>query len=674
MALTCRVGAATARYRLWHGRDEAPDGRLGLTAGDLRALLVGPDVRYLRFGSVEYLQRAYVAVRDTSWNTIPGRMEGLEIVQRDGSFTVRFRQRHTHGEIDFAWDGLIEGTAEGVLTYAWEGRALRPFAYCKIGLNLHHSLAEYVGRPFRARTPSGPIDGTLPRDITPQLLVDGKLTGMFPYFDALEVDLASGVTAAFTFEGDLFEMQDHRNWADGNLKTYGTPLSLGFPIEIREGEVLRQKVTIRCVGDPLPVDETAPASIEIGPSIRDRMPAIGLGMASHDLDLTEREVDLLRRLSPDHLRVDLHLRDASWTVAWARAARAAAALGTSVEIAAFVTSRAPDEAAGLASAILSSGVAVARVIVLDEVDGFSATRGSTETRTVLAVRDALHRSGLGDCPVAGGTDQFLSELNRSRPGTSGTDGVAFSLNPQVHAGDDLSFADNLAPLAEMAAFAGRMWGPAAIHITPVTLIGRNGPFPSGPPADGALPGVVDVRQASLLGAAWTAGAVKGLAAGGADSISFYETTGWRGVVETAAGSPMPDRFPSLPGHAFPVYHVLADVADWKGSSLLGSASDAPARVDALVVGDADTVHALIYNLTPEPVRVTLGPLKGGIAHVRVLDDRSAPAAAADPDGWRARPAAVVPVEGGRLYLVLAPHAIARADVPSPTRRPAEPGR
>lgn len=127
-----------------------------------------------------------------------------------------------------------------------------------------------------------------------------------------------------------------------------------------------------------------------------------------------------------------------------------------------------------------------------------------------------------------------------------------------------------------------------------------------------------------------------------------------------------------PDGAFPLFHVMADIADWGGASLLGAVSDAPARVDAIVAADPAAIHALVYNLTPEPVRVTIGPLPGPTARVRTLNDRTAPAAAAHPVLFRTRIAAVVPLEDGRLDMTLAPHAIAQVDVDMiPGRRAAE---
>ena len=51
----------------------------------------------------------------------------------------------------------------------------------------------------------------------------------------------------------------------------------------------------------------------------------------------------------------------------------------------------------------------------------------------------------------------------------------------------------------------------AVCVSPVTIATRFGPYPAGPAAPGGLPAAVDVRQASLLGAAWTVGSIAALA-------------------------------------------------------------------------------------------------------------------------------------------------------------------
>ena len=663
---------AAARYRAWHGTDRPPDERRELAAGPLRALLVGPDVRYVQFGNVELIQRVYVAVRDTAWNTVPGAMSALEVIQRDDSFEVRFRQHHKYGDVDFGWQGTIKGSAAGVLTYEMDGAPLASFRHNKIGLNVHHPLSEYVGQPYRAATPQGKIAGTLGWEIAPQLVSGGTLTAMFPFFDHLEVDVASGGTVTFDFEGDKFEMQDHRNWSDGNYKTYGTPLSFGYPLDAIEGKPIRQVMTVRYRGDVRAINPTAPAEIRVGEPAARHMPAIGLGMASHGGDLTGREIRLLRLLKPAHLRVDIHPRAPSYRDEWARAVRAAESLGCALEVALFVTESARDQAAELVRLAAETRVPLARLLVFEEAEGFSELRGASAPETVRAVRAVLRSAGIA-CSVAGGTNQFFNELNRARPEVAGTDGVAYSLNPQVHAGDDLSLADNLLAQPDIVRFTRRICRDVEVSVTPVTLIGRAGPFPSGPPEDGGLPGAVDVRQASLLGAAWTAASIKQLTVGGADSVTYYETTGWRGVLEVEAGPPMPDRFPSRSGDAFPLFHVFADVAEWIGGQPVETVSTEANVVDALMVRDQAGIHALIANLTPALRRVRMGPLGGTVASLRVLDDATAAIAARDPEAFRAAPPATQPLDNGWLSLTLTPHAVVRVDVSDTTILATAPG-
>src|SRR5438105_1139218 len=47
------------------------------------------------------------------------------------------------------------------------------------------------------------------------------------------------------FEGDVFELEDQRNWSDGSFKTFCTPLALSFPRQINAGDRICQKVSLR---------------------------------------------------------------------------------------------------------------------------------------------------------------------------------------------------------------------------------------------------------------------------------------------------------------------------------------------------------------------------------------------------------------------------------------------
>lgn len=631
-----------------------------LRAGAIEAVLDGADLRDIRVGDVMLAQRVYVAVRDAPWNTIPGEVSDVEIRHRNEDFTVTFTSRHRYEDIDYEWRGVIEGSADGVLTYTMDGEAKRAFTHSKIGLNLHHPLPEYVGSRYRASTENGEIEGTFPRRIDPQLVRDGTPTAMFDHFDALTVDLPGGLVARFTFEGDYFETQDHRNWSDANYKTYGTPLSFGFPMDVEAGERFHQRLTVSFEGDAAPRTERSAVDVTLGEGSGGGLPALGLGMASHGGDLSEGEAALLSAVRPDHLRVDLQVDEAGHEAELDRAVCACQALGAGLELAVFVTEASEQALAALSARVAGAGVPLRRVLAYEAASGFSITRLTTPPALVELVRAAFPPGQT----VAGGTDQFFNELNRARPAVDAFDGVAFSLNPQVHACDDRSVMQNLTAISHIAESTRAISGQLPIFVSPVTFVGRLGPFPAGPPDADGLPGQVDVRQAEMFGAAWTAGSLREFAAAGIAAVTYFETTGWRGVVETDEGPPRPDLFPSRPGSALPLYHVLADAAEWKEGELVATESSDPFAVSALAVRDAAGTHLLVANLTDDVQTASLGPLSAGQAHVRLLDDTTCEQATSAPRAYREAPFHLLHARGGRLHLTLAPYAVARVDVPS----------
>src|ERR1700694_712877 len=304
------MNAPTTR-QLLHGADTPTDAGRPLVAGPVTALLDGTDLRNVRIGDVEIAQRIYVAVRDDVWNTIPAMLSDIAVDATDDSFDVRFTARHAYADIDFGWTGRIMGAADGTITYEFNGTAEPPFRYANIGLTVHHALAQSVGRPYEAHTPQGDVSGVLPAIIEPQRLVDGVLTGMFPEYDSLTMHPTDKVRVDFTFAGDLFEMQDHRNWTDANYKSYGTPLSVPWPMDAIPGQLFHQKVTVRAAGDAGDrVEHTPHVRVSAQPS--SPLPAIGSTLAREHLPLSEREIDLIRRLGLDHCRVDVYLEDDDW--------------------------------------------------------------------------------------------------------------------------------------------------------------------------------------------------------------------------------------------------------------------------------------------------------------------------------------------------------------------------
>jgi hypothetical protein len=650
---------AAARNALLHGSTEAPPELRILRAGPTTVLLDGVDLRYLRIGRTELVRRIYAAVRDRNWNTVPGTISGLEIDARDDSFDIRFQVRHTSHDVDFSWDGAISGDADGQVAVAFDGRAERDMEYNRIGLCVHHPWRETAGRPYRARTPDGEIDGEFPSLIGPQRVVDGVIYALFPAYDRLDVRLEGGGSLLFEFEGDLWETEDHRNWTDANFKTYSTPLSLGFPHALAAGQSLGQRLTVTPSGV-----EAEPASgdsvrLSIGAPTGTRVPAIGLGLDSDGHVPSQHETELVAALAPAHLRVDARLDGDSWRDALARAEEIAGRLGAHLEVSLQLRPEHAELLPAVAEA-LAGGPPVDRVLVTLAGGKTSTPEETTPPDLVDLARAALGPALMGAAFV-GGTEIYFTEINRTRPQPATWDGVCFSITPQIHAFTDIDVIENLDAQGENVRSAHALADGKPIHVSPVTIRRRvnfHAAAPDPEPGPGELPDAVDVRQPSLYGAAWTVGSVKYLSEAGASSVTYYEATGWRGVVERDEGASLPERFHSEAGHAFPLYHPLADAAGWRGADVLECESDDRLVTIGFAVRLDGGAAVLVANVTPRPQDVVVGPLEGTVS-LRRLNETTATAAGSEPERFRA--AAEREQVSGDLVLRLEPYEVVRVD-------------
>jgi hypothetical protein len=131
-------------------------------------------------------------------------------------------------------------------------------------------------------------------------------------------------------------------------------------------------------------------------------------------------------------------------------------------------------------------------------------------------------------------------------------------------------------------------------------------------------------------------------------------------METAAGSPLPDKFHSFPGGVFPLYHVLADVGEFAQGEVIPATSSEPLRVDGLVLHQDGRQRVLLANLSDRPQQVRIEGLPAQV-QVRRLDETNAEQAMQSPETFRAQGGEPVSVQEGVLTLTLLPYAIARID-------------
>jgi hypothetical protein len=640
------------RRVLWYGRAEPLPVVRSLHSGFLDFELDGVDLARVRWGRTELVNRVYMSVRDRNWDTVLPTISDIRVAERTGSVQVTFDARNQAGDIDLEWHGTITATDDGRVAYDMQGRALTAFEYCRIGFCVLHSAAAAAGRAYRAQTPDGLISGILPSLIAPQEIVDGREVALIPPCSSVELEL-DDITVRTAFDGSLFSSEDQRNWTDASFKTACFD-GIDYPFMARPGHAFEQRVTLAATGraPARPSRATRRARLEIGGAMSSTWPAIGLGMATQRArDLVAAEASRLASLGLDHLRQDLHLGAPDWADVLARGVRSASAVGARLELALFLDLAATERLPRLAAAL--SGVPLARVIVLPE---WTPAVRTTAPGQVDGVRSAIGAI-IGGATIAGGTDGDFAELNRDRPPTAGWDGVSYSINPQVHAFDNGSLAETLATQASTVETTRSFAGSTPVIVSPVTLRQRFNPSAIGEPivADGDLPLSVDPRQVSLFGAGWTLGSIASLAAAGVASLTYHETLGWRGVMESARAPGSGPIFPSRPGMVYPMFHVFADLADRAAGAPVAVSSGDHAALAGLALSKGDRMRVLIANLTAARSNVVVGPFDGHSARLRLLDDTSAATALLAATRFRRRTDPVA-VRDGQIRLALGPFA------------------
>lgn len=604
-----------SRNILLYGTPEAPAPLQKLEAGPLNLFFQNGDLRSITCAGREVLRRVYAAVRDANWGTIPARISGLKIDARPKRFLIRYQADHQSDPIHFRWQARIEGTPSGEITFSMLGEALTTFRRNRIGFCVHHPLEGFAGRDCAVETADGWQPGRVPSLVAPHQPFLG--------LRAIRHTISPGCQAEVRFHGEIFEMEDHRNWTDANFKTYGTPLSLPFPVEVPAGTRIEQSVTLRLIGPPpraAQASTRSAVSIAVPPASQPQpLPELGIATASLPWQPNPEQIRRLAALKLSYLRVD--------AASLAAPPPELAALRLPLEVSILLGEDPQAQLTRLAAQLRQLPSPVRRWVVYDEKAPVTSARSLQLARSLLP-------GGI----LTGGTRANFAELNRNRPDPRSLDAVCFALNPQVHAFDHLSLAENCAAQGDVIRSARAFCGSLPLYVSPVTLRQQFNPVATGaeaPPPPGVLPSQVDPRQMSLFGAAWTLASFKYLAEAGAAGVTYYESAGWKGILESSAGSPLPDKFPSLPGSVFPLWHLLADLGDFRGGQVLPCTSSHPLAVECLLLQSGSRRRLLLANLSTEPQHVELpASLLAPSPRLRLLDAASAEKAMQQPESFR----------------------------------------
>ncbi len=635
------------------GTEVPSDDIVPLNAGTLTLLFEKSTgfLRNIRMGDHEIVRCIYAALRDPEWKNVRPVLSGLQIEKDATRFRITFNAVCQRDSIDFRWHGVLTGTPEGTISFEFDGTAESDFRRNRIGICVLHPILECAGKPCSIEKPDGSLEpGVFPETISPHQ--------PFRQIRAISHEPIPGVRAEVRFEGDVFEMEDQRNWTDASFKTYSTPLEIPFPADVPKGTRIQQKATLSVPAPArkiLSVNLGRGAQLSISTTPVLGKPRIGLCTATHGNPLSEREMERLKALNLSHLRIDTHFAAPDWTDRFKMAARESTALGVPLQ-AALILGDNPESELDEFIALCKSLQATISLWLI-----FQESQPSAPESLIRLAKQKLAPLG-PNILVAAGADRFFTELNRNRPAADSQALPCFPLTPQAHAIDSMTMVENLAAQIHTVDTA-QTFAPRATVISPVTLRPRRtaGTTIEGTTHPDQLPDWVDPRQMSLFGASWTLGSIARMALSTKiHSLTYFETTGWTGIMEEENGCPLPGLFPSIPGTVFPVYHLLADLADC--NRLYPTHSSHPLQLEAITLLDSkNRRRILVANLLGETqeIKIKTGTCQ---ARVRYLDETTAMEAMQSPEAFRSREGDLLESAAGKLSLNLLPCALARVDI------------
>ena len=647
-------------------------------AGPVSLLFEQGELRRIRLGGREVLRRIYLTVRGPDWSTIPPVLSSYTLEESPDSFSMVFTMECKQGEVDFSWQVAVRGNAEGVIRLEAAGRANSAFATNRVGICVLHPLRECVGNPVLVRDPEmRESEGRFPEEINPHQ----PFKNIYQILHVVEKEWL-----ALTFlEGENFETEDQRNWTDGSFKTYCPPQDRPKPRRLEAGTVIRQVATLMFQNpDNKPVSELAaalaasgvmprPGEAEAAPVLKPEtgnghpVPGFGFGIASHGEALAPADIARLKALSPFHLRADFRLAQPGWREALTRAVAQARALSIPLEAALVLPPDAIPALTEFAAAWEAAEGEALRWLIFSEAADATTEDALQAARDILGPLDPL-------CTFARGSKGDFVLLNRNRPEAKAGMALAYGMCPQVHLTDNRTLVESLEGQAWTLITAGKVWPRSKISASPITL--KRSPFtvalkkPPMPetasPVEAIWRNQVDARQLSLLGAGWTLGSLKRQSLYGADSATFFETTGLLGVMSGAAlpaGLLQPPGmdFTVEPGLVYPMWHVFADFAEFVGGYAYEVQSQSPLRFDAVLLHAGDKAVILLANLEETQGTVRLEEL-GNVAGIRRLNESNADHAMRDPDGYRAAPREPFPGHAEGWDLELKPFEYVRIDL------------
>lgn len=546
-----------------------------LQAGSISAKYDNGFLRRISYGESEVLRMIYFAFRDHNWNTLGFSIENERISSNENEFLITYDYFNVDGGIDvMEWKAKVEGRPNGILIFEIQGTVLENFRKNRAGFCVLHPL-NITNQECRITH----ADNTETTHLFPQNIAPEN-----PFKNIRSMNWkTSDIPFSLSFEGDIFETEDQRNWGDASFKTFCTPLDQPFPVDLKKGQKVFQRITFKPESLLQPLKKEAPYI-----SLRDVgagsiLPTFGTGASSEIHPMPSRAVDMIKSLKLGHYRIEIYPDNDNWVTLFSQDYENAYTLGLPLEVALHLTDNYHEETEAFVLLCQQNKVKVKKVLLLQ---GNGIITRQEVIKQVSTLKASLPKVSFG-----AGTNYNFNELNKNRFSPGDLDFISFSIDPQEHAFDNLTILENIETQEHLVNSTKSIYGNAhEVHVSPITLRKRFNPYATNP-ADLVIAESLkaDPRQKEVFAAIWTFGSICSLAKAGAQTLTYFQTIGNQGIL-------------SEQGDPYPVYNTLKSFSSFQGKRVNIPESSDPLTVQAIILDDK--VLAMV-NLTEQETAVRM---------------------------------------------------------------------
>ena len=524
-------------------------GPLTLRAGPLSVVFEDGALHSLMAFGAEVWRGVMFLYRDPAWRTPPVVVRKLEVSTRERSFRLAFEGVCSMTP-SLLWHATAEGFESGSVRFDVEARPDADLLTNRTGICVLHPLTLAGARVEIEHT-----DGRLSQSTFPVLISPWQ---PFTNIRSILHEFLPGCWASCRVEGDVFEMEDQRNFSDASYKTYSGSNLRVKPYRLGPGDCIRQSALLTlepCAASPRRHTAREPV-VHVTKARGGRLPRLGL-------TYTPQAATLGVQPGLWHVSIDRTGARGALEDGCHRIQEAAVTAPVAVELLLRDEADAVHECCELARQLALVGV------IPESLAAFP-----TSPRSVSAARASFPRSAIG-----GGVPWFFTHLNRATL-PDDLDFVTFRTCPIVHVADDRAVMQTLSTLPAIVATLRARNPKARMRVGPSSISMTVNPFGQWPePAPGTPLAMArdDRRDDEGFGLAWSAGYLARFASGGADVVAFSN----------------PGIFAALPW--------LAPLA----GAWLRTVEVSDPRVVALAIEAPSGLEVLITNSSAEPLDVSI---------------------------------------------------------------------